>query len=168
MSPPGGAKGRRRKAQPEGTPMSSPRRPPGAKRSAESTGSLPRQPGRRGGGGRRPDPAGQSAITPLAQRHCTVQPAGSALAPSQIAELLAEVPGWRVDAGQLTRRFEFADFHRTMAFVNAVAWIAHAEDHHPELVVEYGSCTVRYRTHSANGLTVNDFICAGRIEALLP
>jgi 4a-hydroxytetrahydrobiopterin dehydratase len=54
-----------------------------------------------------------------------------------------------------------------MAFVNAVAWIAHAEDHHPDLLVSYNRCTVRFNTHSVGGLSVNDFICAAKLDALL-
>lgn len=63
--------------------------------------------------------------------------------------------------------FTFANFHETMAFVNAVAWIAHADDHHPELEVSYKRCRVRYSTHSIGGLSDNDVICALKINALL-
>ena len=74
--------------------------------------------------------------------------------------------GWlRVD-GALQKAFEFADFHHTMAFVNALAWIAHREDHHPDLGVHYGRCVVRYSTHSAGGITERDFACAAMIESL--
>ena len=55
-----------------------------------------------------------------------------------------------------------------MAFVNAVAWVAHVEDHHPELLVSYGGCRVRFNTHSVGGISVNDFICAAKVDALLP
>ncbi len=76
--------------------------------------------------------------------------------------------GWTIDAGgkAIEREFRFADFHRTMAFVNAVAWIAHREDHHPDLEVGYNRCGVRYTTHAIGGLSVNDFICAAKIDAL--
>jgi 4a-hydroxytetrahydrobiopterin dehydratase len=74
--------------------------------------------------------------------------------------------GWlRVD-GALQKAYEFADFHHTMAFVNALAWIAHREDHHPDLSVHYGRCVVRYSTHSAGGITERDFACAAMIESL--
>lgn len=74
--------------------------------------------------------------------------------------------GWlRVD-GALQKAYEFADFHHTMAFVNALAWIAHREDHHPDLGVHYGRCVVRYSTHSAGGITERDFACAAMIESL--
>jgi 4a-hydroxytetrahydrobiopterin dehydratase len=67
----------------------------------------------------------------------------------------------------ISRRFEFKNFHETMAFVNAVAWVSHREDHHPDLKVSYGSCEVTYTTHAVKGLTENDFICAAKINALL-
>lgn len=64
------------------------------------------------------------------------------------------------------REFRFDNYYATMAFVNAVAWIAHQQDHHPELTVGYNRCIVRYVTHSANGISLNDFICAAKIDAL--
>jgi 4a-hydroxytetrahydrobiopterin dehydratase len=81
---------------------------------------------------------------------------------------LALLPGWSIVDGAIERSFGFADFHRTMAFVNALVWIAHHEDHHPDLQVGYGRCVVRWRTHSAGGITINDFICATKVAALLP
>ncbi len=54
-----------------------------------------------------------------------------------------------------------------MAFVNALAWIAHTEDHHPDLQVGYYRCTVRFSTHSVGGISVNDFICAAKADALV-
>ena len=76
--------------------------------------------------------------------------------------------GWRItdDAKSLRRAFAFEDFHRTMAFVNALAWIAHAEDHHPDFEVGYNYCRVVFTTHSVGGLSENDFICAAKIDAL--
>jgi pterin-4a-carbinolamine dehydratase len=66
----------------------------------------------------------------------------------------------------LERTWKFTDFHRTMAFVNAVAWIAHVEDHHPDLEVGYNRCRMRYTTHAIGGLSENDFICAAKVDAL--
>ncbi|WP_018862823.1 MULTISPECIES: 4a-hydroxytetrahydrobiopterin dehydratase [unclassified Thioalkalivibrio] len=75
---------------------------------------------------------------------------------------------WGIDeAGRsIQRSFKFKNFHETMAFVNAVAWIAHVEDHHPDLAVGYNRCSVQFSTHAVGGLTENDFICAARIDAL--
>lgn len=102
----------------------------------------------------------------LTHGHCEHRAAP--MAADELARQLARVPAWSVEEGMLERRFEFADFHATMAFVNAVAWIAHRQDHHPDLLVGYGQCTVRWRTHSAGGITLNDFICAARVDALNP
>lgn len=108
--------------------------------------------------------------TPLHTRACTHQ-AGPALAAPQWAALLPQVKGWAVDVPPqglpaLCKTFTFPDFHHTMAFVNAVAWIAHGQDHHPDMAVSYNRCELRWNTHSAGGLTLNDFICAARVEAL--
>jgi 4a-hydroxytetrahydrobiopterin dehydratase len=86
----------------------------------------------------------------------------------QIDRHLAQAPGWALSNGAIERRFDFADYHRTMAFVNAVAWVAHVEDHHPDLAVSYNRCTVRFNTHSVGGISINDFICAAKVDALLP
>ena len=83
-------------------------------------------------------------------------------------DLLALVPGWAIVDGKLERNFSFKDYHHTMAFVNALAWISHTQDHHPELVVTYKNCVVRYDTHSVQGLSLNDFICAAKASALVP
>ncbi|MBA4108212.1 MAG: 4a-hydroxytetrahydrobiopterin dehydratase [Leptothrix sp. (in: Bacteria)] len=84
--------------------------------------------------------------------------------------MLTQVPDWAIDhsvaGGVLHRTFSFKDFHATMAFVNAVAWIAHDQDHHPDLAVSYNRCTLRWSTHSVAGLSLNDFICAARVDAL--
>ena len=69
-------------------------------------------------------------------------------------------------SGAITRSFRFADYRATIAFVNALAWVVHAEDHHPELVVGYDRCEVRFVTHSVGGVTGNDFICAAKADAL--
>ena len=70
------------------------------------------------------------------------------------------------DATEIRRDFLFKGFYRTMAFVNAVAWIANREDHHPDLEVGWGHCLVRFSTHSIKGLSENDFICAAKVDAL--
>lgn len=76
--------------------------------------------------------------------------------------------GWSFadDGREIRRDFEFRTFYQTMSFVNAVAWIANAEGHHPDLEVGYGHCLVRYRTHAIDGLSENDFICAAKVDQL--
>jgi 4a-hydroxytetrahydrobiopterin dehydratase len=104
-------------------------------------------------------------MTALAARHCT--PKVAKLDAAAAAALLVEVPGWAVENGVLAKTFAFADYHRTMAFVNAVAWIAHREDHHPDMSVSYNRCRIEWSTHSVGGLSENDFICAAQVEAML-
>ena len=75
--------------------------------------------------------------------------------------------GWKLIEGALEKTFPFANYHETMAFVNALAWVAHREDHHPDLAVSYGRCTVRFNTHDVNGISASDFFCAAAVDALL-
>ena len=67
---------------------------------------------------------------------------------------------------EIARTYKFKNYYETMAFVNALAWIAHREDHHPDLLVGYNRVQVRFSTHSIGGLSENDFICAAKIDAL--
>ncbi len=110
-----------------------------------------------------------TTLADLAARRCRPLPAGTAaLGRAAAAELLDALPGWE-DAGggkEIRKPFAFADYHRTIAFVNAVAWVAHQTDHHPDLEVGYNRCVVRYSTHSVGGLSENDFVCAARVEQL--
>lgn len=105
--------------------------------------------------------------TDLTRRHCQPLEGHPAMTPAEIERHLAQVPGWRLADGSIEKRFDFPDFHRTMGFVNALAWIANAENHHPDLALSYGHCTVRFNTHSVNGISINDFICAAKVDALL-
>ena len=75
--------------------------------------------------------------------------------------------GWRLIDVALEKTFKFKNFYETMAFANAVAFIAHAEDHHPDFAVSYGQCTIRFSTHDVNGISVNDFFCAAKVDGLL-
>ncbi len=87
---------------------------------------------------------------------------------TQLTQLNGEKPqGWRLVDGALEKTFSFANFHETMGFVNAVAHIAHREDHHPDLQVSYSRCTVRFHTHDVQGISVSDFFCAAKVDALL-
>lgn len=90
-----------------------------------------------------------------------------ALDDRQVEALLAQLPDWARDGGEIARTFRFKNYHETMAFVNATAWVSHREDHHPDLRVGYNQCVVRYSTHSVGGLSESDFICAAKIDALL-
>lgn len=67
---------------------------------------------------------------------------------------------------QILFDFQFKNYYETIAFVNALAWISHQQDHHPDLEVGYNHCLVRYSTHSAGGLSIKDFVCAALVEKL--
>ncbi len=86
---------------------------------------------------------------------------------SEIRHHLAEVSGWTERDGAIEKSFVFRNYHETIAFVNALAWICHTEDHHPDLHVTYDHCVVRFSTHSVSGISRNDFICAARADALV-
>lgn len=104
----------------------------------------------------------------LSKRHCTSCEGGvSPLSGAEAERYLQALTGWESSGGAIARKFEFKNYYQTMAFVNALAWIAHAEGHHPDLEVSYRTCLVRYTTHAAGGLTENDFICAAKVDALL-
>lgn len=83
--------------------------------------------------------------------------------------LVAQVSGWSIstDGKMLTRRFEFKGFYKTMAFINALAWIANRENHHPDFEAGYNYCVVNFTTHAIGGLSENDFICAAQVNALV-
>jgi 4a-hydroxytetrahydrobiopterin dehydratase len=101
----------------------------------------------------------------LADKRCVH--GAQALDPVAIDALLIETPGWAVKDDHLVRSFEFKDYHETMEFVNALAWMTHAQDHHPELTVRYRHCIVAYHTHTAgNKISENDFICAAKASAI--
>lgn len=91
------------------------------------------------------------------------------VAAAEIAGLLTQIPGWSLagDNGGLVREFRFKNYYHVMAFVNAVAWIANKEAHHPDLEVSYSRVLIRYTTHDLGGLSRNDFICAAKVNSLL-
>jgi len=92
----------------------------------------------------------------------------SPLTLDQAAELLNDLKEWKlVDNGRMIEKtFKFPNYFRTMSFVNAIAWIANKENHHPTLKVDYNQCIVQFTTHAIKGLSENDFICAAKIDGL--
>jgi len=107
----------------------------------------------------------------LTQKSCVPCEGGvQALNRDEATTLMDKLAGWELslDGGEIQQTFRFKDFHQTMDFVNAVAEVAHQEDHHPDLVVGYNRCEIHYRTHAIGGLSENDFICAAKIDALIP
>ena len=109
-------------------------------------------------------------MTELAQRRCVpcegnIKPHDLASAEKMRASLR---PEWKLvrDGKALEATFEFRNYYHTQAFVNAIAYIAHREDHHPDISFGYKTCTVRWWTHAIDGLSDNDFICAAKVDAL--
>ena len=88
------------------------------------------------------------------------------MSPADVETHLKQVSQWTLVDGAIQKTWRFANFHETMAFVNALAWVAHRQDHHPDLQLGYNRCVVRFSTHSVDGISINDFICAARLDAL--
>jgi 4a-hydroxytetrahydrobiopterin dehydratase len=107
----------------------------------------------------------RTAAELLAER-CRPQEAHPALGREQVLAQLAVLPQWQLVDGAISRSFRFTHYFETIAFVNALAWMVHREDHHPELRIAYDRCEVRFTTHSVGGISDNDFICAAKTDAI--
>lgn len=106
-------------------------------------------------------------VCDLANKQCKPCEGGVPPLPQdEINKLLKQLDGWAQYDRLIGKTFEFKNYYHTMAFVNAVAWLSHREDHHPDLSVSYNKCHVEYTTHAINGLSENDFICAAKVDAL--
>lgn len=104
----------------------------------------------------------------LSQQQCIPCTAATPpLTQARIDTLLKQLDGWEQQDYIIRKTFKFSNYHQTMSFVNASAWISNQTDHHPELSVSYNQCKVEYTTHAINGLSENDFICAAKVDALL-
>jgi 4a-hydroxytetrahydrobiopterin dehydratase len=105
----------------------------------------------------------QTQTTPARDRRALNAP--------EVVTHLAKLQGWRLTGDgadvAIEKSWDFGDFHQTMAFVNAVAFIAHRQDHHPEMLVQYRRCVVRFNTHDVGGISPRDFECAALVDALL-
>lgn len=106
-------------------------------------------------------------ICELAKGKCKPCEGGVApLTEAEAARYLIVLSGWQQHDTAISKTYRFKNYHETMAFVNATAWISHHEDHHPDLAVGYNQCAVTYTTHAIGGLSENDFICAAKVDAL--
>ena len=108
-------------------------------------------------------------MSELAAKRCI--PCEGGVKPMDAAEahkMLGELDDWQLaDSGkEIARTYKFKNYYQTMAFVNAIAWIAHQEDHHPDLQVGYNRLEVRFSTHAIDGLSENDFICAAKVDGI--
>lgn len=109
-------------------------------------------------------------MTDLTQQRCIPCEGGvPPLTDERTQTLLQELDEWELsdDKKIIFKEFAFKDYYKTMAFVNAIAWSAHQDNHHPDLTVSYGICRVSYTTHAIHGLSENDFICAAKVDALM-
>lgn len=106
----------------------------------------------------------------LKQKDWSTQARRALTAPELVAKL-AQLEGWQLQGDgadvAIAKTFRFANYHETLAFVNAVAFIAHTQDHHPDLSVHYDRCVVHFNTHDVGGISGTDIDCALRVEALL-
>lgn len=106
----------------------------------------------------------------LKQKDWSTQPR-RALTATELVAALAQLEGWGLQGDgtdvAIAKTYRFANYYQTMAFVNAVAFVAHAQDHHPDLAVHYDRCVVRLSTHDVGGVSSTDFDCAARFDALL-
>ena len=105
-------------------------------------------------------------MTSLADLKCAPGGQATALNEGDITRHLATLVGWHHEGNELRKTFAFKNYFETIAFVNASAWISHREDHHPDMSVHYNRCVVAYSTHDAGGITLNDFICAAKLDRL--
>ncbi len=104
----------------------------------------------------------------ISDRRCLPCEGGvTPLSDAEAAGLMKDVPAWRLAGKRIERNFVFANHYEVMSFVNAVAWVSHREDHHPELTIGFKDCRISYMTHAIDGLSENDFICAAKIDRLL-
>ncbi|SFU30847.1 4a-hydroxytetrahydrobiopterin dehydratase [Nitrosospira multiformis] len=108
-----------------------------------------------------------TSVNDLATKQC--KPCEGAMPPlsqEEITQLMRQLDGWNYLGKMICKEFSFKNYYQTMAFVNAIAWISHREDHHPDITAGYNKCLVEYTTHAIGGLSENDFICAAKIDTL--
>ena len=103
----------------------------------------------------------------LLHQRCQAISGGAPMSDAAVRDHLAQVSGWHHSNGAIEKTFAFQNYHETISFVNALAWICNTEDHHPDLHVTYDRCVVRFNTHDVGGLSASDFECAGQADALL-
>ncbi|MFZ6770027.1 4a-hydroxytetrahydrobiopterin dehydratase [Undibacterium sp. Di26W] len=94
----------------------------------------------------------------------------TALDVASLPAYLAATPGWTQDGPRIVKTYQFKNYYETLSFINAIAYVIHAEDHHPEMVVTFNRCVIKFDTHTVNdgkgGISENDFICAAKIDAI--
>jgi len=108
-----------------------------------------------------------ATVCDLTNKNCKPCEGGvPALTQDEAKNLLKQLDNWELNNNVISKNFTFKNYYQVMAFVNAVAWMTHREDHHPDMTVGYNKCRVEYSTHAIGGLSENDFICAAKVDAL--
>src|SRR3970040_68668 len=108
-----------------------------------------------------------ATVCDLTDKHCKPCEGGvPPLTQDEARNLLKQLDGWELNDNVINKTFAFKNYSKPIAFVNAVEWMTHREDHHPDMTVGYSKCHVEYTTHAIGGLSDNDFICAAKVDAL--
>jgi 4a-hydroxytetrahydrobiopterin dehydratase len=108
-----------------------------------------------------------ATVCDLTNKNCKPCEGGvPALTQDEAKDMLKQLDGWELKDNTISKTFAFKNYYQVIAFVNAVAWMTHREDHHPDMSVGYNQCRVEYSTHAIGGLSENDFICAAKVDAL--
>ena len=111
-----------------------------------------------------------STVCDLTERRCVPCEGGvPTMTREEALAIMNEIPGWELadDSKSICRRFEFKGFYKCVSFINALAWVANAENHHPDFSAGYNYCEVTFTTHAIDVLSENDFICAAKVNALM-
>jgi 4a-hydroxytetrahydrobiopterin dehydratase len=105
---------------------------------------------------------------PLHLQHCRDIINPQLFTREQRTRYLKKIPEWRYcdELHKITRDFNFKNYYQTVAFINATVWISHQQNHHPDIEFGYNRCTIHFTTHSADGITLCDFICAARFDVI--
>ena len=90
------------------------------------------------------------------------------LSPDAAQSRLAQLPGWKIESGELVRTFLFKDFVAALEFVNRVGKLAEQAGHHPDIDIRYNRVRLALISHDAGGLTVKDFDLAAQVQNLAP
>lgn len=108
-----------------------------------------------------------ATVCDLTNKQCKPCEGGvPALTQDEAKNMLLQLDGWELKDNVISKTFAFKNYYQVIAFVNAVAWMTHREDHHPDMSAGYNQCRVEYSTHAIGGLSENDFICAAKVDAL--
>jgi len=103
----------------------------------------------------------------LIEQKCKpIQPNTPPLGSKEAESLVLEIPSWTLGEKEIRREFRFRDFREAMRFTNDVAAIVNEQDHHPDILISYNKVKLTFSTHKINGLSMNDFIMAAKIDLL--